>query len=172
MHIQLGRAKGFVGSHAQMFKGLFKFIGVRILHVVEPFLEYIQLESQGPGRVSSDIYMGQQCLAAEIVGGLVRGMKYWGEVDEKRGIAVVKGVLEHVMKLPETESVGLWASCMRFCSYDRHPIRIRWLISHLFDHALPAQADNTASCSVTCKRLMMIKPLLKVRHNVALAHVV
>ncbi len=37
--IQLGRAKGFVASHAQMFKGLFKQLGPRILRALEPFLD-------------------------------------------------------------------------------------------------------------------------------------
>jgi hypothetical protein len=37
--IQLGRAKGFVALHAQMFKGLFKKLGPRVLKALDPFLD-------------------------------------------------------------------------------------------------------------------------------------
>ena len=79
--IQLGRAKSFVGSHAQMFKGLFKALGPRILRCLRPFLDSVNQDPQAHTKMSSDVFMGKQCLAAEVLGGLVRGAKYWSDDD-------------------------------------------------------------------------------------------
>jgi hypothetical protein len=80
-------------------------------------------ESQTQSRISSDMYVGQQCLCAEIFGGLVRGVKYWDQKDRDQALQRAAVILHHVIRQPETESVGIWSSCMKFCAYNRHPYR-------------------------------------------------
>jgi hypothetical protein len=59
-------------------------------------------------------------MAAEIVGGLVRGIKYWDLDCQRQAQAQVRAILDFVVSIPEMESAGIWASGLRFAIFDRH----------------------------------------------------
>ncbi len=65
-----------------------------------------------------------------------------------------------VLSTPETESVNVWSSSLRFAIFDRHPTRIKWLLTYVFDIAAPNAASTSSNNIVTIKRLMMTRPLL------------
>mmetsp|Transcript_88473 Transcript_88473/g.235374 ORF Transcript_88473/g.235374 Transcript_88473/m.235374 type:complete len:2151 (+) Transcript_88473:23-6475(+) len=160
--IQLGRAKSFVGSHAQLFKGLFKALGPELLIYLRPLMEAAVADPQAHSKLSSDIFMGQQCFAAEVMAGLVRGFKYWNERARNEAQDIVAGVLGKVLLAPETESVGVWSSALRFCCFDRHPRRLKFLLTALFDDMLPHGGQLQGSSSVLVfKRLHMVKPVVR-----------
>ena len=160
--IQLGRARSFVGSHAQMFKGMCKTIGPAVIECFAPFLASLKDDDKQQGKVSSDVFMGMQCLAAEMVGGIVRASVRW---EREEDIAAARGVvldaLGHMMKQAETESVSIWASCLRFCVYHRHPSKIGWLLTALFDNGLPPHGETNASSVHACKRMMLMRQVIK-----------
>uniref|UniRef100_A0A7S0F2D7 Proteasome activator complex subunit 4 C-terminal domain-containing protein n=1 Tax=Hanusia phi TaxID=3032 RepID=A0A7S0F2D7_9CRYP len=159
--IQAARAKSFVGSFAQMWKGLFKVVGLDVLHAMEPFLDGVIGDPQAYTKLSTDVYLGQQCLAAEIVGGLIRGCKYWSATAKEIAQDKICKMLEVVLNLPEMESASTWSSCLRFSVFDRHPRRVGWLISFLFDSALPSCSNESSRNSVLfCRRLAILRPIL------------
>ena len=159
--VQSGRPKDFVGSQAQMFKALFKMLGVEALAAFEPFLKGLSEDASAHARLSSDVFMGQQCLASELVGGLVRGMKYWEPENKERGQKIVLLVLSRVLNAPEMESVGVWSAALRFAIFDRHPASVKWLLTFVFDLASPPPGGGgVGGVIVVVKRLLMTRPLL------------
>jgi hypothetical protein len=66
--VQSARAKHFVGSLAQMWKALFKGVGLPVLTAMSPFLAKIVAEKDAYAKLNTDVYLGQQCMAAEVVG--------------------------------------------------------------------------------------------------------
>uniref|UniRef100_A0A7S4KNJ3 Proteasome activator complex subunit 4 C-terminal domain-containing protein n=1 Tax=Guillardia theta TaxID=55529 RepID=A0A7S4KNJ3_GUITH len=159
--VQLGRGKSFIGSHAQMFKGLLKAFGLQVITKLRTFLEALLADAQAYSHESSDVYIGKQCLASELLGGLVRGMKYWPEQDQEEAKGMAFQLISYVLATPELESVGIWAACLRFCLYDRHPRRTSWLVEFLVERALPAHIDLSSHSILTCKRIILVKPILK-----------
>jgi hypothetical protein len=129
--VQSGRGKHFVGSLAQMWKSLFKVkaVGEALLLVVRPFLAKVVGCKDAHARLTSDAYLGQQCMAAEVVAGLVRGIKYWAPDKQLQAQKLVREVLDFVVSIPEMESAGVWASGLRFAIFDRHPSRISWVMT-------------------------------------------
>lgn len=112
--------------------------------------------------MSSDVYMGQQCLAAEMIGGIVRGMVRWEPDEREEGRKLVLDSVAHVMKQTETESVAIWASCMRFCIYNRHPRKVtlcrprarrRLIVMERGNDALPSRRMAAIVGSCNCKGL-------------------
>jgi hypothetical protein len=161
--VQLGRSKHMNGSHAQMFKGLLKAFGPSIVAPLQmqldAWLENPQAKAQS--RESSDVYIGQQCFAAELVAGLVRGSKYWHADDHAAMRAIVAKVLRHVLSNAEMETVSIWATCLRFCLFDRHPRHTRWLTELIMDNAIPANAELGTTCVLVCKKLLLLKTVVK-----------
>ncbi|KAJ1480244.1 hypothetical protein T484DRAFT_1811384, partial [Baffinella frigidus] len=135
----------------------------------------------------------QQCLLSEIVGGLIRGIKYWSKEDQDPAKALVLRILARVLSTAELETVlrilarvlataeletvlrilarllataqlktvlrilarvlataeletvGAWAASLRFAVFDRHPARVAWLTTYLFDNALPITPETAAN---------------------------
>jgi hypothetical protein len=156
--VQSARAKHFVGSLAQMWKALFKALGLPILDAVKPFLDKVVSEKDGHAKLSTDVYLGQQCMAAEIVAGLVRGMKYWPPDAQLLAKHQVRAMIDFTVSIPEMESAGVWASALRFAIFDRHPTRISWLMVELFDAFPPFHKD--ANSTLVCRRISLLKPLI------------
>ena len=147
-----------MGSLAQMWKALFKALGLPMLRAVTPFLNKIVSEKDAHAKLSTDVYLGQQCMAAEILGGLVRGIKYWppdGQDEAKKQVCLV---LDFVVGIPEMESAGVWASMLRFGIFDRHPTRISWLMQFLFDDYPPYHKDTNST--LLCRRIALLKPII------------
>jgi hypothetical protein len=115
-------------------------------------------EKDAHARLTSDAYLGQQCMAAEVVGGLVRGIKYWAAHSQLQAQQLVREVLDFVVSIPEMESAGVWASGLRFAIFDRHPSRISWVMEYLFDE-FPAYHVDTAA-TLVCRRIVLLKPII------------
>jgi hypothetical protein len=156
--VQSARAKHFVGSLAQMWKALFKALGLPILDALKPFLSKVLSEKDGHAKLSTDVYLGQQCMAAEIVAGLVRGIKYWSSDAQLLAKHQVRAMIDFTVSIPEMESAGVWASALRFAIFDRHPTRISWLMVELFDAFPPFHKD--ANSTLVCRRISLLKPLI------------
>ena len=156
--VQSARAKCFVGSLAQMWKSLFKALGMPVLAAMRPFLDKIVSDKDGYSRLSTDVYIGQQCMASEVLGGLVRGIKYWPLPDQLEAQAQVRGVLDFAVSIPEMESAGIWASALRFSIFDRHATRVSWLMSFLFDDFPPYHKDMNST--LVCRRMALVKPII------------
>ena len=154
--LQLGRAKMMNGSHAQMWKGMVKAYGPGIVARLTPtMLSWCEGDAATKARESSDVYLGQQCFAAELVAGLVRGSKYWSAEDQASMRSTVSTVLTHMLSVAEMESVGIWAACLRFCLYDRHPRHSSWLIELMLDDAIPSNGEMGATSVLVYKLLLL-----------------
>ena len=153
-----------MGYHAQMFKGIAKFLGACALFSTPLFAHldsFLADAAPTAARTSSDVYLGGHCLAAEMVAGLVRGVKYWGDADRARAQEKLRGVIQRVMATPETESIGIWTAALKFSVHERHPQRVAWLTTLLLEGALPAEVEAVQSWLPICKRLMLLKPLVR-----------
>jgi len=157
---QTGRLKGFMGTHAQVFKGIFKTMGAAALAAVSPWIEEVLLDPQAYARLHTDVYLGQQCLLSEIVGGLIRGIKYWSKEDQDPAKALVLRILARVLATAELETVGAWAASLRFAVFDRHPARVAWLTTYLFDNALPITPETAANSVIMSRRILLLRPIL------------
>jgi len=109
----------------------------------------------------ADVYIGQQCFAAELVAGLVRGSKYWNEEDKAKMRTNVSKILRHMLSVPELETVGVWATCLRFCLFDRHPRHTSWLTELVMDNAIPPKGELGTTSVLVCKRLLLLKTVVK-----------
>jgi hypothetical protein len=159
--VQLGRSKHMNGSHAQLFKGLLKAFGPTVVASLEPRLDTMLADPQAHSRLSSDVYIGQQCFVAELVAGLVRGSKYWIEEDKATMRTNVSKILRHMLSVPEMETVGVWAMCLRFCIFDRHPRHTSWLTEIVMDNAIPPKGEMGTTSVLVCKRLLLLKTIIK-----------
>jgi len=54
----------------------------------------------------------------------------------------VSKVVKHMLSIAEMETVGIWATCVRFCLFDRHPRHTRWLTELIMDNAIPAKGRH------------------------------
>jgi hypothetical protein len=63
---QTGRPKGFMGTHAQLFKGVFKSVGPRALAALAPWVDAAVADADAHSKLPTDVYVGQQCLLAEV----------------------------------------------------------------------------------------------------------
>ncbi len=158
--IQLGRGKLMNGAHAQMWKGLLKAFGPGIIAPLQPKLDAMLADPQAHSRESSDVYVGQQCFAAELVAGMVRGSKYWNADDQAAMRGKVGDVLKQMLSVAEMETVGVWAACLRFCLFDRHPRHTRWLTELIIDNAIPPKGELGTTSVLVCKRLLLVLPPL------------
>ena len=46
---------------------------------------------------------------------------------------VLGRVITHMLSVAEMETVAVWAACLRFCLFDRHPRRTSWLTELMMD---------------------------------------
>eukprot|EP00730_Choanoeca_flexa_P020138 TRINITY_DN9842_c0_g1_i1.p1 TRINITY_DN9842_c0_g1~~TRINITY_DN9842_c0_g1_i1.p1 ORF type:complete len:877 (+),score=225.46 TRINITY_DN9842_c0_g1_i1:385-2631(+) len=134
--------------HADLFKGWFRNYGPVALQRIKPFVDAIVQHL--------DKRSQQRCLA-ELLGGLVRGMKHWPYASMAATFEWLLPVLEQAFAHMTNETIPFWVSFSRQCSYDKDPRRIYPLLDWIFDFDLAA---DTATSIQSCSRLLVASAAL------------
>ena len=73
----------------------------------------------------------------------------------------VAKVIKHVLSIAELETVSIWATCLRFCLFDRHPRHTSWLTQLVLDDAIPSKGELDSTSVLVCKKLLLLKTVVK-----------
>ena len=151
------QGKNFTVERAQLFKGIAAHYGrAHLMPILLPELT----------KMCADSKRDSQAAAAEVIAGLVRGSGMWTLSAQTALWEELAPLLRNTLRACPAESVGDWQSCMRFCSFNRDPRRIRWLAQMLLQAAESACAravDATASLETSlaqANNLRFLAPLV------------
>ena len=133
--VDVDEAKGdpFSATRAEVFKGYARNFGWAGMERLLPELE---------GVMSDNASKGAQRLAAEMVGGLVRGMKHWCYADCELLWDWLLPRLTRCMENLSNEALEHWCTGFRWCVYDRDPRRLYRLLDTMF--AAPLESERTS----------------------------
>ncbi|CAG0897570.1 unnamed protein product, partial [Darwinula stevensoni] len=106
-----------------MFKGLFRNHGDAVLELLKPHLEEMVVHTRESH---------QRC-AAEILAGLMRGMKHWPYDMVIRTWKFLDPLIRTSLAKVTPESMGDWGTCYATTLEDRDPRRYYWLLEILMD---------------------------------------
>lgn len=118
-----GHSLSFDEDKAQVFKGLFKNYGLPLVSVFKDVVAKRQQETSE--RVS-------QCVAAEILGGMIRGCKHWPYDDIVQLRDYLTATLRQAVSMVNTDDIDVWSTLLRFGVYDRDLRRLFVLSDFLF----------------------------------------
>jgi len=136
-----GSALGFSDCRAELFKGLARNHGIKVLDYFKAAaVQLLEIcATDGTGERASK----HRC-AAEIVAGIVRGAKHWPYDDCQALWAWVMPLLEKNLAEVTNLNIHDWSCAIRFCVYDRDPRRFYQLTDMLFKTTLTMNEDDTA----------------------------
>uniref|UniRef100_A0A7S3D3M3 Proteasome activator complex subunit 4 C-terminal domain-containing protein n=1 Tax=Palpitomonas bilix TaxID=652834 RepID=A0A7S3D3M3_9EUKA len=133
VHDILSKEYSFDSTHAHVLKALVRLFGLpfvkKLLSYVARIIPSASSRNSAEGgehdieQVAADRVRMQQCLAAEIIGAIARGMKHASisEVDMIRDELTT--VTRQAMMNSHNETTRIWASLFQFCFYDIDPRR-------------------------------------------------
>eukprot|EP00127_Corallochytrium_limacisporum_P005109 Clim_evm15s199 gene=Clim_evmTU15s199 len=144
LDVDQGKEKArFEDIQAQVFKGLARNYGPQIWQIFKPHFQ----------RLSTATEEHSQRVAAEIVAGIVRGTKHWAYEDVEAFWMDLSPDLQAALNAITQDTLGDWASAIRFMVYDRDPRRLFWLSRLLVD---PLPFANAGSSSFEESRRLQI----------------
>jgi len=114
-----------------LWKGLFRNYGDSVLTLLKPHIERLSL---------AENESSQRC-GAEIIAGLIRGVKHWPWHMTERLWAWLVPLLRKILKHMTVETVRDWGTCMATASESRDPNRIHWLLEVLMEEPLRSQGS-------------------------------
>jgi len=123
------REDTFNEANSQMFKGMFQIFGIQFLEKVKPHFEDL-LRTAGTGKQEEPYYMS---LSAELVSGLIRGMKHWTFDDHEKTYKYLCNILDKVLQETSMNCVGEWCECFEFAICDKDPRRVKWIKDYMLD---------------------------------------
>jgi len=135
----------FNESSAHFWKTVFQVCGYKLTETVKPIiLQAVKLE-EAEG----------QCVAAEIIAGMIRAAKAWSFAENKALWQNIIPLLDKALTGAGTETLPEWTTCIRFLSFNSDPRRLQPLIEYLFTNPFAG-----ATSSTIVKKLVLIKSLL------------
>jgi hypothetical protein len=136
---------GFCITHAYMWDKFFRLGGLPLFKRVQPMLAALMRDEAGAVVGKRD----KQAVAAEIVGGAVRGAKYWPYADVAAlWEAELLPVMETVARHAAGEVLSDWRQAVMFATNRRDPRRVWWLTEWLTAHELRADTDTKQCVAV------------------------
>lgn len=115
-----GTAARFSEAQAELYKGLARNHGLNFLTLARPCIEELLAQNDTDG--VSETTAKFRC-AGELLAGIVRGSKHWRYDDLQKMWSFVIPTLESAMARIEHNTIGNFASTLRYCVYDRDPRR-------------------------------------------------
>eukprot|EP00045_Choanoeca_perplexa_P017674 m.261590 g.261590 ORF g.261590 m.261590 type:complete len:1846 (+) comp17601_c0_seq2:42-5579(+) len=133
----------FQDAHADLFKGWLRNYGPVMLERLKPHVDLLmaELDKRSP----------QRCLA-EVLGGLVRGIKHWPAAALQAAYDWLLPLLNQAFAKMTNETLPFWVSFARQCSYDKDPRRFYPLLDWFFDFDLSVDAVTSIQL---CSRLLV-----------------
>eukprot|EP00049_Salpingoeca_infusionum_P008905 m.147920 g.147920 ORF g.147920 m.147920 type:complete len:1971 (-) comp14167_c0_seq10:5808-11720(-) len=144
-----GPPRAFAEGHADLFKGLFRNYGLAMFEAVKPYLDSLC--------AASEKRCEQRC-AAEIIGGLLRGMKHWAVADQQVVWQWLIPTLDATWNKVTNDAVTYWKTAIRTGTYDHDPKRFYPLLELLLQPCLAL--DGSKKTLLQYSRLCFLEPVL------------
>ncbi|OZJ03795.1 hypothetical protein BZG36_03001 [Bifiguratus adelaidae] len=134
----------FSPDRARLFKSIFETFERQL---VEPFFTEVE-----EAALMAD-QKNQQRAVAEMLAGLVRGMKHWAAEDSKAVWAKLVPLLEKIFSSMTPDSVAYWEAFTKYCLSSRDPRRALPLVNIILDFNL--DMESNAAFAQTGKQLLL-----------------
>lgn len=133
------REETFNETNAQTFKGFVQVYREEFIETIKPYLNEL-LNEAGSGKREEIFYMSS---AAELIGGIVRGIKHWPFESQNKVIEYLISIFD-VLDKCSVACIDEWCQCIEFCSSDRDPRRLKWLGEYLFSKFEKSISNETS----------------------------
>eukprot|EP00052_Salpingoeca_macrocollata_P022088 m.190830 g.190830 ORF g.190830 m.190830 type:complete len:1825 (+) comp21711_c1_seq2:66-5540(+) len=140
----------FQDGRAEVFKGLFR-------NLKTPFLELVKIEVEKLCAATDKA--AKQRLAAEVIGGMVRGVKHWRYEELQPLWEWLIPLLRTTLAAVTNECVEVWCDGLRMACYDKDPRRIYPLLDLLFE--APLQSSDSDTSFAQYRRLYFLSAALE-----------
>ncbi|KAI7863239.1 hypothetical protein BDF14DRAFT_1734412 [Spinellus fusiger] len=139
-------------SHARLFTSIFQAYREAPLEAAKETLESL---------CCSFDQKNQQRAAAEVLAGLIRGMKHWPVAELTKTWAWLFPLLQKTFASITPDSLTYWESFVKFCATNRDPRRIRPLIDLIlradFDPTSDAAFSESTKLLLVCKLMTCLR---------------
>lgn len=113
--------------------------------IVDPFLGHIERLI----RAEKNLEASHRC-AAEILGGIIRGMKHWPYEKTKNMYDKLRPLILLAMNSITVETDGFWGTCFATASENIEPKKQHWLHEILFDDPLQVKSSFIDCSRIYC----------------------
>jgi len=127
--------EGFNESNSQLFKGMFQIFPCKenqqgILDLLKPAIQSALIPTIGTGRPEE---VHHTAMLAEIVGGLIRGMKHWDYNQQVKTINefIIPEILEKVLDKCSMNCISEICEGFEFAVCDKDTRRVGWLLKYI-----------------------------------------
>eukprot|EP00656_Telonema_subtile_P042173 TRINITY_DN4765_c0_g1_i1.p1 TRINITY_DN4765_c0_g1~~TRINITY_DN4765_c0_g1_i1.p1 ORF type:complete len:924 (-),score=222.32 TRINITY_DN4765_c0_g1_i1:154-2925(-) len=131
---------------AQFVKRVACLLGEESLSALQPSIEKF---------VDSSATRQQQCTAAELIAGLLRGSRQWEHSERSQELLPL--IRKGLVAAPTIDTMSEWLTVFAYVSYDTDPRRLGWVVDELVDQ-LQATDEPTR---VQTKSYRLLLPLIE-----------